>query len=263
MLAGRSLTLPPERGLQPASTSKPPLTHDPANLAGIRLLKRRERRAPTGLQSLAVSTCALLSLLAVLPPAAAQSARFLPPRRPVPCRHHRVPARWHHRVDQPDCQRHLHRPNRLRPARRHQLDRYVKLLVTNRLSTNQIVCFNPPPGMAYIPAGTFTMGDTTDGGGDASPVYNVYVSAFFMDVNLVTHSQWQGIYNWATNHGYGFDNPGAGKAADHPVQSVNWYDAVKWCNARLQQAGLPPVYYQNAGLTQIFIRRGTLWRSYV
>jgi formylglycine-generating enzyme required for sulfatase activity len=129
---------------------------------------------------------------------------------------------------------------------------YVQLLVTNRLSTNQIVCFNPPPGMAYIPAGTFTMGDTTDGGGDAVPVYNVYVSAFFMDVNLVTYSQWQGVYNWATNHGYAFDNPGAGKAADHPVQSVNWFDAVKWCNARSQQAGLPPVYYQNAGLTQVY-----------
>jgi formylglycine-generating enzyme required for sulfatase activity len=36
------------------------------------------------------------------------------------------------------------------------------------------------------------------------------------------------------------------------VQTVNWYDVVKWSNARSQQAGLTPVYYTDAGLTQIY-----------
>jgi formylglycine-generating enzyme required for sulfatase activity len=57
---------------------------------------------------------------------------------------------------------------------------------------------------------------------------------------------------WATNHGYGFVNAGAGKAANHPVQTVDWYDSVKWSNARSQQAGLTPVYYTDAGLTQVY-----------
>ena len=105
--------------------------------------------------------------------------------------------------------------------------------------------------MALIPAGSFTMGDTLDGESDAIPT-NVYVSAFYMDVNLVSYSQWQTVYNWATNHGYGFDNAGSGKAANHPVQTVDWYDCVKWCNARSQQAGLTPVYYTDAGLTQVY-----------
>ena len=73
-----------------------------------------------------------------------------------------------------------------------------------------------------------------------------------MDVNLVSYSQWQTVYIWATNHGYGFKNAGAGKAANHPVQTVDWYDVVKWCNARSQQAGLTPVYYTDAGLTQVY-----------
>ena len=73
-----------------------------------------------------------------------------------------------------------------------------------------------------------------------------------MDVNLVGYSQWQTVYNWATSHGYGFDNAGAGKAANHPVQTVDWYDAVKWSNARSQQEGLTPVYYTDAGLTQVY-----------
>jgi uncharacterized repeat protein (TIGR03803 family) len=107
--------------------------------------------------------------------------------------------------------------------------------------------------MALIPADSFTMGDTLDGNmfGDETPT-NVTVSTFYMDVNLVSYSQWQSVYNYATNHGYGFDNAGSGKAANHPVQTVDWYDTVKWCNARSQQAGLTPVYYTDTNLMQIY-----------
>jgi len=109
-----------------------------------------------------------------------------------------------------------------------------------------------PQGMALIPAGTFSMGDSLDGESDATPTTNIMVSAFYMDMNLVTYAQWQSVYFWATNDGYTFDNVGSGKAANHPVQTVNWYDAVKWCNARSEQAGLTPVYSTNVhsgGLT--------------
>ena len=40
---------------------------------------------------------------------------------------------------------------------------YVQLAVTNTINTNQVIAFNPPTGMALIPAGVFTMGDTLDG----------------------------------------------------------------------------------------------------
>ena len=106
-------------------------------------------------------------------------------------------------------------------------------------------------GTALIPAGSFTIGDTLDGEGNAIPT-NVTVSAFCMDTNLVSYSQWQTVYNWATSHGYGFVNAGSGKAANHPVQTVDWYDVVKWCNARSQLAGLTPVYYTDAGVTQVY-----------
>ena len=56
-------------------------------------------------------------------------------------------------------------------------------------------------------------------------------------------------------------NAGSGKAANHPVQTVDWYDAVKWCNARSQQAGLTPVYYTDAGLTQVYTNGETWMRS--
>ena len=39
---------------------------------------------------------------------------------------------------------------------------------------------------------------------------------------------------------------------DWPVQTVNWYDAVKWCNARSEKAGLTPCYYTSAGQTTVY-----------
>ncbi len=58
-------------------------------------------------------------------------------------------------------------------------------------------------GMVLIPAGVFTMGDTLDDESDAVPT-NIDASAFYMDTNLVSYSQWQTVYLYATNTGYGF-----------------------------------------------------------
>jgi formylglycine-generating enzyme required for sulfatase activity len=117
----------------------------------------------------------------------------------------------------------------------------------------RLVYTNPPVGMVLIPAGWFLMGNSIgDSDTDANPT-NVYVSAFFMDTNLVNLSIWQAVYTYATTfNGYSFVYAGAGKAANHPVQTVNWYDCVKWCNARSQEAGLTPVYYTDAGFTQVY-----------
>ena len=79
--------------------------------------------------------------------------------------------------------------------------------------------------MALIPAGAYTMGDVFgEGGTNELPVHSVSVSAFYIDTNLVTYSLWQQVYQWATNHGYGFDNAGSSysgynysKGATHPV----------------------------------------------
>jgi formylglycine-generating enzyme required for sulfatase activity len=102
----------------------------------------------------------------------------------------------------------------------------------------------PDTNMVLISGGSFAMGDTFGEGFPAElPVHNVLVSAFYMDRNLVTESLWNGVYAWAVNNGYVFDNPGSGKAANHPVQTVSWYDVVKWCNARSQMDGRTPVYY--------------------
>ncbi len=102
-----------------------------------------------------------------------------------------------------------------------------------------------PAGMALIPAGEFAMGNAlapAEGSAIELPVHTVYVSAFFMDRREVTKAFWDDVQAWATNHGYAFTAPGLGKATNHPVHSVSWFDCVKWCNARSERAELTPCY---------------------
>ncbi len=119
-----------------------------------------------------------------------------------------------------------------------------------------------PAGMALIPGGSFLMGNfivsnfyntaTSDPDiTDATPT-TITVSAFYMDVNLVSLSQWTTVYGYATSNGYSFADAGSGKETNYPVEAVDWYDCVAWCNARSAQAGLTPVYYSDAGFTQVF-----------
>jgi formylglycine-generating enzyme required for sulfatase activity len=92
-------------------------------------------------------------------------------------------------------------------------------------------------GVVCIPSGRNSGIDP-----DSGTTYSWSVPTFYMDVTEVTKAQWDDVYNWAIANGYNFDNVGFGKAADHPVHTVNWYDCVKWCNARSQREGRPPCY---------------------
>ena len=137
---------------------------------------------------------------------------------------------------------------------------YVQLPVISRVNTNRLFDPNPPAGMALIPAGLFQMGDALgdqiDGEWQNSealaPVHPVYVSGFYMDQYDVTLARWQQVYNWATNHGYWFLSTGLGKGTNYPVETVAWYDAVVWCNARSEMEGRTPAYYTDAAQTNVY-----------
>ena len=112
-----------------------------------------------------------------------------------------------------------------------------------------------PLGMALIPGGSFTMGNTFggEGGTNELPTHSVFVSTFYMDRFEVTKAQWDSVYNWAITNGYTFDNWGAaGVNSSHPVRWVNWWDCVKWCNARSEMEGRVPAYYTNAAQTAVY-----------
>ncbi len=95
-----------------------------------------------------------------------------------------------------------------------------------------------PEGMVFVQGGTLP--DIGNG--------ELNVSTFYIDKYEVTYALWDEVYSWAITNGYAFDNTGSGCASDHPVHTVNWYDVVKWCNARSQKEGRQPVYTVNGAV---------------
>lgn len=97
-----------------------------------------------------------------------------------------------------------------------------------------------PAGRIWIPAGQNT-GTDPDAGAYSITVTN----AFFMDASETTRAKWDAVYIWAVTNGYTFSNAGSGTASNYPVQTISWYDAAKWCNARSQMEGFIPCYNTN------------------
>jgi formylglycine-generating enzyme required for sulfatase activity len=132
---------------------------------------------------------------------------------------------------------------------------WVQVPVTNAVTVHRLFDPKPPPGMAFIPAGSFMMGDTFNDSHDSlgeRPTHTVYVSAFYMDKYEVTKALWDEVYQWAIAHGYRFEYGAQGKAYNHPAHTMTWYDAVKWCNARSEKEGRVPAYYTSATQTTVY-----------
>jgi len=130
-----------------------------------------------------------------------------------------------------------------------------QVIASNSIVHDSVLFMMPlPMRMVDIPGGTFTMGDNLDGEYDAIPA-TVTVSEFYMDVTPVRYGDWRSVAYIAVNEipPYSFADPGTAKKVNHPVQAVNWYDCVKWCNARSVQDGLTPCYYTDSGFTMVYI----------
>ena len=107
-----------------------------------------------------------------------------------------------------------------------------------------------PEGFVLIPAGKFKMGDSLDGGQDA-PVRTVDVSAFYMAKHEVTKALWDEVRKWGLKNGYTDLPEGQGKDSNHPVHSNNWWNVVKWCNARSEMEKLKPCYNVDEAIYKI------------
>ncbi len=67
------------------------------------------------------------------------------------------------------------------------------------------------------------------------------VFAFYIGKYEVQWGEWQSVRRLGLAQGYAI-GAGAGRGEEFPVTDINWYDALKWCNARSEQEGLDPVY---------------------
>ncbi len=118
--------------------------------------------------------------------------------------------------------------------------------------------------MVAVTGGTFVMGqsDPNIGGTGYSsgeqPVHSVSLGAYSIDKYEVTFEKWTDVRNWALTHGYFKSEIAAGTngytiaGTNNPVSSVNWYDVVKWCNARSEKEGFTPAYYTDNAQTLVY-----------
>lgn len=101
---------------------------------------------------------------------------------------------------------------------------------TNELSKN---------GMALIPAGSFSLGNTGsyEGEYDEKPPVTIIISKpFRMSKCEITQKQYKAVMS---------NNPSKFIGENLPVEQVSWYDALDFCNALSKSEGLTPCYTIN------------------
>jgi len=89
--------------------------------------------------------------------------------------------------------------------------------------------------MVRINGGTFTIGSSVneDNHRDYEVQHRVTVSSFYMGKYEVTQKEYQEVMG---------TNPSYHKGDNLPVERINWYDAVNFCNRLSQKEGLTPAY---------------------
>lgn len=103
--------------------------------------------------------------------------------------------------------------------------------------------WEPAAGMNLIREGFFEM---------AGPSHTVWVSEYAMDVYEITKELWDSVRQWSLDHGY-LDLPiGQSFGTEHPVNTVSWFDCVKWCNARSEMEGMKPAYTVDSAGTMVY-----------
>jgi sulfatase modifying factor 1 len=89
-----------------------------------------------------------------------------------------------------------------------------------------------PDGMVRVKGGTFNMGSPAGTNGEKI-VHTVTVDSFYMSKYEVTQDEWRAVMK---------KNPSLKKGAESPVNNVDWYEVIEYCNERSRLEGLTPCY---------------------
>jgi formylglycine-generating enzyme required for sulfatase activity len=95
-----------------------------------------------------------------------------------------------------------------------------------------------PNNMVRIQGGTFTMGSpSSEIYRDGDEVqHQVTVGAFYMGKYQVTQKEYHAVTG---------TNPSCFKGDNLPVETVSWFDAIRYCNGKSRAEGLSPAYTVN------------------
>jgi formylglycine-generating enzyme required for sulfatase activity len=103
--------------------------------------------------------------------------------------------------------------------------------------------------MMWVPGGSFELGrDLGPNGTDQTPVSTVALTGFYMGKYPITQAQFQTVVgsNPSWFHGGSGREPAPGEVQGRrPVEMVNWYHALVFCNLLSIRDGLTPAYRIN------------------
>ena len=126
--------------------------------------------------------------------------------------------------------------------------KYNRLFTVDK--TNNCISLNagfgdiPPFNMVWVEGGEFMMGE--NGVGDKEkPPHSVEVSGFLMAEFAVTQELYRGVTG---------ESPSNFKGDRHPVEQVNWYQAIAFCNTLNQMLSLDMPYSGEKDATQCNFR---------
>ncbi|MDR0568048.1 MAG: formylglycine-generating enzyme family protein [Spirochaetaceae bacterium] len=101
-----------------------------------------------------------------------------------------------------------------------------------------------PKGFVRIPAGTFTMGspECEPERIDNEIPHEITIEEFYLGAYAVTQQEYER---------YNDMNPSHFKGPKLPVENVNWYEAIAYCNARSTKEGRMPAYTSKGDIIRL------------
>ena len=114
-------------------------------------------------------------------------------------------------------------------------------IITEKYGKDKLIAFNEGIQknikqnikMIYIKGGSFIIGNKEDYNKNEIKYYNIFVNDFWISNYEITQMEWQEVMG---------NNPSRHKGELLPVDNVNWYDAVEFCNKKSIKEGLSPCY---------------------
>ncbi|MEN9352840.1 MAG: hypothetical protein RL318_165, partial [Fibrobacterota bacterium] len=132
-------------------------------------------------------------------------------------------------------------PTWLRVSTSHSTFLLGRGLASTRVTSNPGT--SSTSGMRLVPQGRWLIGSPEDEPGryGDETLHEVQLSSFWMDTTEVTRTHFQGLM--------GYDPSSLEGAATFPVESVSWFDAVLFCNARSKAHSRDTAYRYSAVVT--------------
>ena len=102
--------------------------------------------------------------------------------------------------------------------------------------------------LVLIPSGTFRMGSAErEGEADEHPPHEVRISRpFYLGIHEVTQGQYRAVMgnnpSWFSVETESKDGTKDSSSDQQPVESVTWFEAVRFCNVLSKREGLKPFY---------------------